>query len=337
LSTLDRLSCFMGLRIAIVSYIITYARKCSIKTKSKMSRSATSPSKGKLFGSLRLHPYAQKLPIDPPRNLSRPKPTQAQTYPVLGGRSRSNGRRKSSSTPRRRRQVSEFSALNDGGVYDANNDIASILTQNIEPISYAETVSDQDYGIERREIPRPHSQPCPILPNINQGSSDANYWRLMATRQSSEPRLPPPMNYTSYDEISSQQIKRLNHSPVKFLDLADIATGRSEAQVQALLYPRECVDQDGNIVSRFVTDCSHTSGRVYDRLFRRELARINPYNGTFHRVLNNHVFDVYAGVVRRRCLFDDLRDINARNEGCLDIIDRECDFVYKAIPASELC
>lgn len=340
----------MGLRVAIISRLITFAYKRSIKNSSKMPCSVATSSRAKVFGSRRLHPYAQQLPIESPSNILQPKPTRAAAHPVLGYRSRSNsnsngdsnstsngnsnGNGKSSSTSRRRRQISGFSDLNADGTYDAADDMSLAPMQIVEPISYAETEDAQDHDIEREEPPHPYELPCPFLPEINQESNGTDYMRLMATRSSSDLTLPLPTNYTSYDDISSDQLERLRRGPVRFLDPADIGARRSEAQVQALLHPRLCTDSNGEQTTRFVTDCSDSSGRVYDRLFRRELARVSPYAGTSFGKLTGHVFDAYTGVIRKRCMFDDLRDINARTEGCLDVIDRDCNLDYNAVPGS---
>jgi hypothetical protein len=218
--------------------------------------------------------------------------------------------------------------------YDADDDMSDTPMENVEPIPYTEASYTQGHGIKRRDTPYPHSIPCSVLPNIDQVSCGVNYLRLMANPGSFDLALPHPMDFTAYDETSSQQIECLDCGPIKFLDLADIGAPRTQAQVQALLSPRVCNDSDGNTVDRFVTDCTQTSGRVYDRLFRRELARISPYAGNSFHKLSGHVFDVCTGAIRKRCMFDDLRDVIARKEGRLDVIDDECDLDYYAVPGS---
>jgi hypothetical protein len=318
----------MGLRVALVSRIITFLYNRLIKNNSKMLRSASASSKGKIFGSAVRDPYAQQLPANPYNTIVQPTPTPVAAHRVLSYRSRSKSKTKSSSTRRRRPQKSEHSALSVDGMYDADDDMSDTPMENIEPIQYTKTGYTQGHGIKRRDTPYPHSLPCSVLPNINQASCGINYLRLMANPSSFDLALPHPMDFTAYDEISCQQIECLDRSPIKFLDLADIGAPRTLAQVQALLSPRVCNDSDGNIVDRFVTDCTKTSGRVYDRLFRRELARISPYAGnSFHRP-SGFVFDVCTGAIRKRCMFDDLRDNSAREEGPLDVIDDECDLDY---------
>jgi hypothetical protein len=316
----------MGLRAALLSRIITFVYTSSTKTNSKMSRSASSSSKGKVFGSARLHPYAQQLPINPPSNIMQPIPSRAAVHRVLGRRScsYSHSKGKSVSPHRRRHQTSTMSALNIEGTYD-DNDMCDVPVQSIDTISSTETGYTQDQHIKREDTPYPHDMKKEYL--------GVDYSRSICKYHSFDVALPLPIEWTGNDDINREQRESLDRRSVECLLLAAIGTPQPQEQVQALLSPRVCIDSDANIIDRFVTDCGKSSGRVYDRLSRRELPRIIPYAGdSFPRPISGQVFDVYTGEIRKRCLYDDLRDSNARREGRLEIIEDEFDIGYDAVP-----
>lgn len=296
-----------------------------------MSRSASSSSKGKVFGSARLHPYVQQLPIVPPSSIMQSIPTRAAAHRVVGYRSRSNSKDKDGSvSPHRRRYpASTISALNIDGTYD-DDDICDVPMQTIEPISPAETSYTQDQSTKRENTPYPHESSISTIADIKFGTDDSS---PVCKFHSFELALPLPIEWAGHDDISCEQLERLDRRPVEYLMLAAIGTLQNPEQIQALFSPRVCIDSDANIVDRFVTDCSKTSGRVYDRLFRREVPRIIPYAGnSFPRPISGQVFDVYTGEIRNRCMFDDLRDANARTEGRLEIIEDERALDYDEVP-----
>jgi hypothetical protein len=78
---------------------------------------------------------------------------------------------------------------------------------------------------------------------------------------------------------------------------------------------------------RFVTDSERSSGRVYDRLYHIEIARLIPYgvDGSGRPV----VFDILTGVLRARTMIDDMR---WSNEGrTLEISQDEYSIVYEMV------
>jgi hypothetical protein len=316
----------MGLRVAILSRIITFVHKSSTKN-GKMFRSASSSSKGKMYGSSRLHPYAQQLPIVPPRDIMQPIQTRAAVHRVLGYRSPGHGERKSMSPRRRRQPTTQMSVLSLDGTYD--DEMRDVPMQSIEPIPSAETGYGQDQQIKREDSPYPHSISSSTMPNIKDESLGPDY-SYPVYKYNSDLSLPLPIEWTGYDDISKEQRKRLDHHPVECLDIAAIGTPQRREQVRALLSPRVCIDSDANVVDRFVTDCSASSGRVYDRLFNREVPRIIPYAGN-SRPISGQIYDLYTGEIRKRCLFDDLRDRNSRT-GPLEVTEEERDLDYDAVP-----
>jgi hypothetical protein len=285
------------------------------------SVASSTSSKDRVYGSSQLQPHAQQLPIVPPSNTMQPTPTRAGVHRVLGYRSRSSSKTKSPSPYRRRHPTTTISALNIDGTYDDDN-MRDVLMQSIEPVSPTETGYAQDQYIKREDTPYPNGSSISNIADIKVG-----------TDYSFELALPLSIEWAGHDDISCEQLECLDRRPVEYLILAAIGTPQTPEQIQALFSPRVCIDPDANIVDRFVTDCSKTSGRVYDRLFRREVPRIIPYAGSSSaRPISGQVFDVYTGEIRKRCLFDDLRDANARAEGRLEIIEDERDLDYDEAP-----
>jgi hypothetical protein len=322
-------SYFTGLRVALLSRIITFAYTSSIRINGKMFHSASSSTTGKVYGSSRLYARAQQLPIVPPINLILPIPTRAGVHRVLGYRSRNHT--KSLSPYRRRHPTSQISALNIDGTYDDH--MCDVPMQSIESISSTETGYARYKHIKREYTPYTHESSISTIADIKDEPNGTDYSLPLYKCHSFDLALPLPIEWNEYDDISLEQRERLDRRPVEYLMLAALGTPQTREQIQALFCPRVCIDSDATIVDRFVTDCGKTSGRVYDRLFRREVPRIIPYAGnSFPRTLSGQVFDVYTGEIRKRCMFDDLRDANARSEGRLDIIKYERDLDYDEVP-----
>jgi hypothetical protein len=89
-------------------------------------------------------------------------------------------------------------------------------------------------------------------------------------------------------------------------------------QIASLKYPRACVDADGDFVDRFVVDNKKSSGRVYDRLYGREVPRLIPH---MEGIIKRHVYDVFEDRLRRRIKLDDMRDAYAKRS--LEITEDE--------------
>jgi len=317
----------MGLRVALLSRIITFIYTSSIKTNGKMFHSASSPATGKVNGSSRLHARVQKLPIVPPSNLISPIPTRAGVHRVLGYRSRRHT--KNPSPYRRRHPTSQISAVNIDGTYDDDH-MCDMSVQSVESISPTETGYARYQHIKREHTPYTHESSICTIADIKDKPNGTDYLLPLYKYHSFDLAFPLPIEY---DNASLEQRECLDRRPVEYLMLAAIGTPQTRQQIQALSCPRVCIDSDATIVDRFVTDCEKTSGRVYDRLFRREVPRIIPYaSSSFLRAIPSRVFDVYTGEIRKRCLFDDLRDSNARSEGNLDIIKYERDLDYDEVP-----
>lgn len=136
--------------------------------------------------------------------------------------------------------------------------------------------------------------------------------------RSSQRRLSTPILNNLDDTISIEQLPQLNHPAVEYLEMAPNGTLERTDQIASLRYPRMCVDSDGDFVDRFVLDNVKSSGRVYDRLCRREVPRLIPY---LNAKVPRQIYDVWEDRMRTRTLMDDLRDISARK--CLNITDHE--------------
>jgi hypothetical protein len=118
--------------------------------------------------------------------------------------------------------------------------------------------------------------------------------------------------------MSIKQLRQLNHHPVEYFYLAAKGTVERTDQIASLRYPRVCLDSDGDFVNRFVLDNVKSSGRVYDRLYGREVPRLIPH---LDAKISRQIYDVWEDRIRSRILLDDLRDSNAKKS--LDATDDE--------------
>jgi hypothetical protein len=100
-------------------------------------------------------------------------------------------------------------------------------------------------------------------------------------------------------------------------------------QLESLHFPRVCVDENNNIVDRFVTDDDHKSGRLYDRLYRVEVPRIVP---CMEHTRSRCIYDVLKDQIRDRIMQDDFLDSQNLSLACsnLEISREECRIMYYA-------
>lgn len=130
-----------------------------------------------------------------------------------------------------------------------------------------------------------------------------------------------PNSYHTHGLSSSTASDTEDDSPVELLCLAAKGTPELLDQIASLRHPRICLDEENFVVDRFVIDNKNSSGRVYDRLYRREVPRLIP---CAHLNASRQIYDVWEGSTRKRIMMDDLRDTNSMKRLRVSNEERNC-------------